>query len=309
MNIKCLDDLVTRAKKSAKRPNIAVVEAHDLRTLEAITKAAKTGIITPKLIGNEAQIISLLAELGASAADFMIIPTSSVEESLDVTVKMISSGDADVLMKGKLESANYLRAIVKKENKILDKDSKLSVTGLFSLPNYHKLLAVSDPALNTCPDLDNKKAIVKNAVTMLRTLGYKKPKVAILTSIEKLNPKMPDTIDADALMRMNQSGEIADCVIEGPISLDLALSVDAAEIKGYESPVAGDADLLIVPDITSGNLLVKCMTSLARAQTAGCILGAKVPAILVSRSAEASDRYYSIALAACLASGQLHPFI
>jgi len=300
MSIKCLDDLVNIAKSSAKKAVIAVVEAHDKHTLESVISAAKAEIMIPKLIGNKPSIESMLVSFNADPAEFEIIPTCSMEESLDAAVKMINSGKANVLMKGKLESADYLRAIVKKENNLLDDGSILSVTGLFSPPGYHKLLAVSDPALNTYPDLDGKKAIIKNAVKMLNSLGYKNPKVAVLASLEKLNPKMPDTLDADALKRMNQSGEITGCLIEGPISFDLALSFDAADIKGYNSPVAGDADILIVPDITSGNILVKCMTLLAGAQTAGCVLGARVPAILVSRSAEASDKYYSIALASCI---------
>ena len=162
---------------------------------------------------------------------------------------------------------------------------------------------MSDPALNTYPDFDAKKAIVVNAVKMLNALGYDRPKIAVLASVEKVNPKMPDTVDADALKKLSECGDIKNCVIEGPISLDLAISKESAKIKGYESPVAGDADLLIVPDINSGNLLAKSLTLLAGAQTAGCVLGAKVPAILVSRSAEASDKYYSIALAACIAAG------
>jgi len=304
MNIKCLDDLVTIAKKSTPKAVVAVVEAHDKLTLESIVSATGAGIVIPKLIGNEQSIRSMLSALDADCDKFDIIPTCRMEDSLDTAVKMINSGDANVLMKGKLESADYLRMLVKKENNLICEGSILSVTGLFSPPNYHKLLAVSDPALNTYPDLDGKVSIIRNAAKMLNSLGYESPKVAVLTSIEKLNPKMPDTVDADTLKRMNERGEISGCLIEGPISLDLALSSVAASIKGYDSPVAGDADLLIVPDIVSGNLLVKCMTLLAGAQTAGCVLGARVPAILVSRSSEASDKYYSIALAACIAAGQ-----
>jgi phosphotransacetylase len=138
-------------------------------------------------------------------------------------------------------------------------------------------------------------------VALLHTLGIENPKVAVLSSVEKVNPKMPDSVDGDALKRMNQTGEIIGCAVEGPISFDLATSSEAARIKGFDSPVAGDADLLIVPDIVSGNILAKCLTGFAGATTAGAVLGARVPVILTSRSAEASDKYYSIALAACAA--------
>jgi len=303
MSIKYLDDLVKIAKKSDRKTVIAVVEAQDEHTLMSVIDAAKDGIMIPKLIGNESEIKVLLTELGANPSSFDIVPTEGMDKSLEAAVSMVNSGAANALMKGKIESADYLRAIVKKENNLLEEGSKLSVTGFFSPPKYHKLIAVSDPGLNTFPDFEGKRAIVENAVKMLSALGYEKPKVAVLASIEKVNPKMQDTIDADALKKLAESGEIKNCIIEGPISLDLALSADSAKIKGYESPVAGDADLLIVPDITAGNLCVKTMTLLADAQTAGCVLGAKVPAILVSRSAEASDKYYSIALAACVAAG------
>jgi len=300
MSITCLNDLVELAKKSEKKAVIAVVEAQDEHTLESVIEAANEEIMIPKLIGNEEKIKNMLAGFGADPAKFEIVPTGGMDESLRCAVEMVNNGEATALMKGKLESADYLRAIVKKENGLLEEGSKLSVTGFFSPPQYHKLLAVSDPGLNTYPDLEGKKAIIVNAVKMLNRLGFEMPKVAVMASVEKLNPKMPETVDADALKNMNQNGEITNCIIEGPISLDLAISSESARIKGYDSPVAGDADLVIVPDITAGNLLVKCLTTLAGAQTAGCVLGAKVPAILVSRSAEASDKYYSIALAACL---------
>ena len=300
MSITCFNDFVDIAKKSKRKTIMAVVEAQDEHTLESIIEAANSEIMIPKLIGNEKEIKSLLTSFNSNPAKYEIISTGGVEESLDTAVRMIKTGDATALMKGKLESADYIKALVKKENRLLDEGSQLSVTGFFSPPAYHKLIAVSDPALNMYPDLTVKKAIITNAVKMFSALGYETPKVAIMASIEKLNPKMPETVDADALKKMNQNGEIIDCVIEGPISFDLAISAEAARIKGYESLVAGDADLLVVPDITAGNLLVKCLTILAGAQTAGCVLGARVPAVLVSRSAEATDKYYSIALAACI---------
>jgi phosphate butyryltransferase len=153
------------------------------------------------------------------------------------------------------------------------------------------------------PDLNCKKAIIENAVRMLNTLGLEKPKVAVLAAVEKVNSKMPETVDAGTLKEMNQNGEIKNCIIEGPISFDLATSEEAARIKGYNSPVAGDADLLIVPDVVSGNILVKCLTGMAGALTAGTVLGAGIPIMFTSRSAEASDKYYSLALTACIAGG------
>ena len=302
MKIACFKDFAEEAKKMKKKTVIAIVEAQDAHTLESVIDSRNDGIMTPMLIGNEAEIKDLIAGFGADPSDFDIIPSGGVEESLARAVEMVNTGKANAIMKGKLESGDFMKAIVKKENGLLA-GGRLSLAGFFSPPQYHKIFAVSDMGLITYPDLDGKKAIIENAVKMLNALGFVKPKVAVLAAVEKLNPKMPETVDADALKQMNLSGIIKNCTVEGPISFDLATSAESARIKGYDSPVAGDADLLIVPDITAGNILVKCLTGLAGAQTAGTVLGAKVPVILTSRSAEASDKYYSIALAACVAAG------
>jgi phosphotransacetylase len=148
-------------------------------------------------------------------------------------------------MKGRLESGPFMKAIVSKENGLVPAGVKLSLIGFYETPKYHKLFAVSDMGLNTYPDLEGKKRIIENAVGLLHLLGIDTPKVAVLSSVEKVNPKMPDAVDGDALKAMNQIGELAGCIVEGPISFDLATSADSARIKGYLSPVAGDADLLI----------------------------------------------------------------
>ena len=302
MKITCFENLVSEAKKMQQKTVVAVVEAQDEHTLQSVIAAADDGIIIPKLIGSAEKIKNLLARFAPDSEKFSITPSGGVAESLKLAVEMINTGRATAIMKGNLESADYLKAIVNKENCLLEAGMMLSLTGLFTLPQYHKVFAISDVALNTYPDLEGKKIILQNAVGMLRALGFEKPKVAVLAATDKLNPKMPETIDADALKKMNQNGEITDCIVEGPISFDLATCPKAVKIKNYSSPVAGDADLLIVPDIVSGNILAKSLTGMAGARTAGIVLGAKVPVILTSRSAEVSDKYYSIALAACVAA-------
>ncbi|MCL2124550.1 MAG: phosphate acyltransferase [Oscillospiraceae bacterium] len=344
MKISSLEDLSTEAKSIKNKTSIVIVEAHDKHTLESVTAAANDGIIAPILIGKAAQIATILADLGASPSDYNIIPSINEDESLAMAIEMVNAGQAKAIMKGKLESGSFIKAIVKKENHMLSAaaatatasvstataaatvstaiaaaavaatasatsvstaatsaaTATLSLAGLFKPRKYHKMLAISDIGLNTYPDANAKKAIIENAVKMLKTLGIENPKVAVLSAVEKVNPKMPETIDADALKQMNRRGEITGCIIEGPISFDLATDPSAAAIKGYSSPVAGDADLLIVPDFVSGNILVKSLTQFAGTQTAGAVLGAKVPIVFTSRSADASDKYNSIALAACL---------
>ena len=296
--IKNFKELADAAKAMEKKTVVAVVEAQDPHTMEAVITAKKDGIIEAILIGNEEEIRKILTAEGGNQADFTIIPTGSMEESLKAGIENIHSGKANVLMKGKMETGDFVKALLKKENDMMA-GGRLSTVGLFDHPTcYHKLLCVTDMGLNMYPDLEAKKDLINNAVKLLHLLGNECPKVACLCALEKVNPKMPETVDADALKKMNASDEISGCIVEGPISFDLAIKKGAAAIKGYESPVAGDADLLLVPDITCGNVLVKCMTDYAGAITAGAIFGAKCPVITSSRSAEASDKYYSIALAA-----------
>lgn len=299
MNITCFEDLATEAKKMTIKTVVAVVEAQDEHTLESVVRATADGIIVSILIGNTDKICKLLSLFGADPEKFEIIPSGGVDESLEKAIALINAGKATAIMKGKLESGQYMKAIVNKENGMVPAGSKLTLVGLFETPKYHKVIGISDVGLNTYPDLESKKIIVQNAVKLLHALGFENPKVAVLSSVEKLNPKMPDAVDGYTLKKMNQSGEIAGCIVEGPISFDLAISSESAKIKGYDSPVAGDADLLVVPDIVSGNILAKSLTGFGDARTAGTVLGAKVPVILTSRSAKASDKYYSIALAAC----------
>lgn len=303
MKINSFNDFAEEAKKMTKKTILAVVEAQDEHTLESVIKATADGIMVPILIGNSEKITDLLRHFGADPSNFEIVASGSIDESLMKAVAFIHNGKANAIMKGKLDSGQFMKAIVTKDNQLVPPGGKLSLLGFYETPKYHKILAVSDMGLNTYPDLGGKKVIIENAVKLLHAIGYDMPKIAVLSSVEKVNPKMPDAVDGDALKTMNINGEISGCVVEGPISFDLATSCEAARIKGYDSPVAGDADLLIVPDIAAGNILVKCLTGFGDATTAGTVLGAKVPVILTSRSAEASDKYYSIALAACAAAG------
>ena len=301
MRISSFSDLAYEAGRMVKKTTVAVVEAQDGHTIESVVAAANDGIITPVLIGDKRMITSLLAQLGENASNFEIIESSGAWSSMKIAAEEVNAGKVSALMKGKIESGEYMRGILNKEYGLVS-GGRLSLTGFYETRSYHKMFAVSDMVVNIRPDLECKRAIIENAVKTLTALGIGNPKVAVLASVEKLDPKMQDTVDADALKKMNIRGEIGGCIIEGPISFDLATSADAAAIKNYESPVAGDADLLIAPDMTSGNILVKCLTGMAGARTGALVLGANIPIMLTSRSAEASDKYNSITLAACVAA-------
>ncbi len=289
-----LADLVRQMPQKSK---IAVAAAEDEHTLQAIAAAVNEGIADAVLIGDETRIGEILAKLGENREEYEIIRAGDVDECLETAIGLIHEGRANALMKGKMGTAEIMRAVFKKDNGLI-KGGLVSLVGIYDCPNYHKLFAVSDVAINTHPDLDGKKAILENAVDLLHSLGVENPKVGVLCAVETVSPKMQETLDANALKEMNQKGEITGCIVEGPISFDLAMVPEAAAIKGFDSPVAGDADLLIAPDLCCGNTLVKAMTELGGTSVAGTIVGARVPIILLSRSASAQDKLNGIALAA-----------
>ncbi len=296
MRIKKFQDIIDAAKQMPEKTKLAIVMAQDEHTLASAVEAFKEGICSPVLIGDREEISKILTELGENAGDYEIVNGADTAECLKKATDMIKAKKAGAMMKGKLQTGDFMRAIVKDDE--MKRRKLLSLLGFYEVPTYHKMFAVSDMGLNTYPDLQGKKNIIENAVDVLHALGIEQPKVACLSSVETVNPKMPDAVDGDALKQMNATGEISGCIVEGPISFDLAMVPEAAQIKGYESPVAGDADLLLVPDIVCGNVLVKCLTELANSPTAGTIVGAVCPLVLTSRSAKTTDKFNSIALAA-----------
>jgi phosphate butyryltransferase len=300
MEYKNFAELIAKVQGVANVKKVVVVVAQDEHTLEAVFKARKDKIVDPILIGDKDQIKAILKSLGETLNEEDIIDIKDDSAAAYKAVELIRDGKADFIMKGKIQTADLLRAVVDKE-KGLRTGSVMSHMALHEIPNYHKLLAVTDAGMMLYPDLSEKKQIIENTVKMFRAMGYDNPKVAILTAVETVNPKMIETVDADDLKKMNQSGVISGCLIEGPISYDLTMSTESAKIKGFISPVTGDADILVVPNITAGNILSKCLMYSAGAKMAGFIIGAKVPIVLTSRGATAEEKYLSIVLSAATA--------
>ncbi len=298
MVIKNFDELIKKVQQCRIKKRVAVIAAHDEHTLEAVMNAKVKGIISPILIGDADRITAILKKLNAPLdSGITIISSKNDESSAEKGVEMIHLGLADFIMKGKIQTADLLKVVVNKE-KGLRTERIMSHFVLNEIPNYHKLLVLTDGGMVMYPDLEQKKEILANATIFLRSLGYEKPKVAVLAAVEVTNQKMPETIDAAALKEMNRTGEIVDCIIEGPISYDLAISSEAAKAKGFESPVVGDADILLVPNITAGNILGKALLFSGKARMAGLILGAKVPVVLTSRGATSEEKYLSLVIAA-----------
>ena len=289
--------LVARLKQRKHRSRVAVVAADDPHTLEAVLLAVKEEVVTPILIGDAAWIADHLAEKGLSAASLRIIDSLDPAAAARTAVALVHANEADVLMKGRIETATMMKVVVDRASD-LRTGRLMSHLAVLEVPSYHKLLAISDVALNTTPDLGQKRQILENAVAALAAMGIDTPKVAVMASAEQLNPKLSESVDAAELKRLNQAGEIGGCIVEGPISYDLAIDREAVAIKQYKSPVAADADLMIVPSLVAGNLLVKALIFSAGARLAGIIVGAKVPIVVTSRSSPATDKHMSIVLAA-----------
>ncbi len=299
MEFSSFDEMISAVKARRNKKMCAVVAAETEHTLEAVLEAYKDGIIEPVLIGDEHMIKEYLEKMAGSAGTMTVISTSSHEEAAQKAVDLVHAGKADCLMKGCLETATLMHAVI--NDKRMRTGKIMSGMMTLEIPTYHKLLSGTDGGITLYPDLNQKRMIIENAVEALRALAVSCPKVAVMAALEMVNRKMPETVDAAKLKEMNQKGKIKDCIVEGPISYDLAVSKEAAQLKGYESPVAGDADLLVWPDITSGNLATKALMYSARAKSGGCILGAKVPIIVASRSAKTEEKFLSIVIANAIA--------
>ena len=294
------DELIAHVKGQPSRARMAVAAAGDAHTIEAVLRARAEGIVTPILVGDKAVIDQVLAELGEHIPAEDIHDEPDLAEAARKAVALVRAGEADFLMKGKLDTSVLLKAVVNKETG-LGKGGVMSHFTAFEIPTYHKLLMPVDGGMVTYPTLEQKKAIIENTVGALRAMGYDCPKVGVLACVEKLNPKMPETVEGDALKQMNQRGELTGCVVEGPISYDCAVSREIAAFKGFESPCAGDCDVLVAPNIHAGNIMGKMLTVTCKAKMAGFIVGARCPIVMTSRGSSAEEKYLSIVISAAAA--------
>ena len=296
MELKSLKDLLPYCKENVSKKTLAVIKAEDDHTLTAVAKARREGVIRPILIGDEQVIKGILKNLNEDIAEYEIINISDAIKATQKAIALVHEKKVDFLMKGTVETRDLMKQIVSRDADMRT-DRLMSKVDFVENPGYHKLFALSDSALNTKPDLQAKKQIIQNSLDVLYSMGIKKPKVAVLAAAEALNPKLQESKDAWDLKQMHENNEFTDCYMEGPISIDLALDPESVRIKKYDSPVGGDADLLICPDLVSGNLMGKGML-LTGARAAGIIVGAKVPIVLMSRAADVEDKLQSIVLGA-----------
>ncbi len=297
MIINNFDQLIKKVSKFEIKRKVAVVAAEDAHTLEAVFKAKEEGIVDPILIGNKGKISEILGKKDYSLNDEFIIDVEDERAAAYKSVELVNMGESDFIMKGKIQTADLLKAVVDKEKGIRT-DKLMSHFAILEVPTYHKLLVITDGGMVMYPDLEEKRKIIENAVDVMLSLGYKKPKIGVLAAVENVNPKMPETVDGAELKKMNQNGEIKNCIIEGPISYDLSINKESAEIKGFNSPVAGDVDILLASNITVGNILAKSLIYSGNSKMAGFIVGAKAPVVLTSRGSSTEEKYLSLVLSA-----------
>lgn len=294
--VKTLDELIELATKKDKK-TLSVAVAQDNIVLKAVVEAVKLNIVDAILVGDEEKIVEIALKENLLLQDIRIINEKDILKAAAKAVDLVTNGEAHFIMKGMLATSDLLKAVLNKEAGLRGR-SLLSHVMVYDVPTYHKLLFLTDGGMVPYPDLKEKIEIVKNAVEVAHALQIEIPKVAPICAVEVVNPSMQATLDAAALSQMSKRGQIKGCLIDGPLGLDNAISKEAAEHKGIISEVAGDSDILLVPSIEAGNFLGKSLTYFGKAESAGIIVGAKCPVVLVSRADSAKSKLYSIALGA-----------
>lgn len=300
MAITKLDQMFDALKGKEKKRLVAAF-ANDAHTIEAVSEAIDHGLIEASLVGDEAIIRSVCKELHIDPAKFHIVQEAKDSKAAALAVKLINQGEGNLLMKGLITTDQYMRAILNKEEGLMDPGAILSHVTVMESPNYHKLLIVGDVAIIPLPDIKQKIAITQYLIRTAHALGIARPKVAILAASEQMLPGLPACVDGAILSKMADRGQIKGAIIDGPLALDVAIDKESADIKKLTGEVAGDADCILFPNIEAGNVMYKANTKLAGGEQGAIVMGARVPAVLSSRGDSMKTKLYSIALAALVA--------
>jgi phosphate butyryltransferase len=285
--------------KGTERKRLAIASAGGEEIIEAVKQAVEEKIISPVLVGDQAKLTELCGKKKLDLSEVEIVNVPDPKTAAAVAVEMVKQGKAEMLMKGKVDTSTLLKAVLDKESG-LRTGAFLSHVAVMEVEAYPKLMLVTDGGMNIRPDIKQKAEIINNAVEVAKRLGVEKPKVACLAAVELVNPDMQETVDAAGLVKMAERGDIKDAIIDGPVAFDVAISQESARTKGIVSPVAGDTDIFLVPDIASGNIFVKSLIYLADAKIGGLVVGAGAPIVLLSRADSAQTKLYSMALGAMI---------
>jgi len=303
MRITTLDHMIDLANTRPKK-RLVVVSGQDYHTLEAVIKAVDMGLVDATIIGNKEKIDDTCYQANFNSSLFDIVDEPDEVLAASKAVDMINDKSADVIMKGLISSAKFMKAILNKKTGLMDFGSMLTHVTIADAPNYHKLIIFGDVAIIPEPNLNQKILIAQGLINAGISLGIEKPKLAVLASTEKVNPNMQACVDAAILSKMAQRGQIVGGLVDGPLSLDTTIDMESVEIKGIKSDVAGDADCLLFPDLDFGNGFYKTLSKIAHAELAAVITGARAPAILSSRGDSMKTKLYSLVLGSLIASNQ-----
>lgn len=287
--------------KSRPKKRLVAAFAMDDHTVCAVNDAVDNGLIDATLIGDPARIAEICKTENIDINKFKIVEEKDDVKAAALACDLINRGEGDILMKGLLPTDKYMRAILNKERGLCPPNVTLAHVAVIQNPAYHKLLVASDCAIIPLPDLKQKQTILKYVTTVSKALGVKTPKVALVTATEQMSAGIPACVDAAIISKMAERGQIKGCLVEGPISLDLACDAETAQIKGMNSPVAGDADCLVFPNLEASNVFYKCCSKFDKSEIGAMLMGAKVPCVLSSRGDTSLTKLYSIALAALIA--------
>ncbi len=298
--IKNFNELLEAAKLQ-KRMKIVVAAAQDEDVIKAVSKAKELGLAEPVLVGDEAGIKEIMGKLNIDTGEYEIINEPDMVQAARRSVELVRNGKGDFLMKGLLQTADIMRAVLDKEIG-LRTDNLISHVMVYEVPSYSKLIYLTDGGMNVAPDLEQKVQILENAIKVCKAMKMDRIYASCLAGAETVNPKIPATVDAKAIADMKEKWEAQNTVVLGPVALDLAISSEACEHKGYKAEGAGDADILLVPYYEVGNALGKSLNYFAGARSAGIIMGAKVPIVLVSRADSSESKLLSIALGSIIAN-------
>ncbi len=296
--IASFDQLISTVK-GGRRKRLAIASAEGGEIIEAVKQATREKIISAVLIGDQKKIEELCQKHSLEPGEAEIVNEPDPKLTAKTAVRMVKEGKADLLMKGKVDTSTLLKAVLDKESG-LRSGGLLSHVAVVEVKAYPKLMLITDGGMNIKPDIKQKADIIRNAVEVAKKLGIEKPKVSCLAAIELVNPDMPETIDAAGLVKMAERGDIQDVIIDGPVAFDVAIDAEAARMKGINSLVAGDTDIFLMPDMASGNILVKSLVYLAGAKVGGVVVGGGTPIVLLSRSDSAEIKLCSMALGAAI---------
>ena len=299
---KNFDDLFSKLKVAEKK-TLAVAVAQDEPVLEAVKAAKDKGIADAILVGDKAKIEEVATKIDMDLTEFEIIHEEDVKKAALKAIELVSSGAADMVMKGLVDTATFLRSVLNKEVG-LRTGKLMSHVSVFEIEGIDRLILLTDAAFNTYPDLKQKVQIINNSVMVAKACGIENPKVAPICAVEVVNPDMPATVDAALLSKMSDRGQIKGCIVDGPLALDNALSEEAAHHKGITGPVAGKADILLLPNIDVANVMYKSLTYTAPTKNGGILVGTSAPVILTSRADSFETKVNSIALAALVSEGK-----